>query len=151
MRKITGDIFGCYYFNCFHSYITQVTCQKGKAPLHIHTHNFNLYPFLYVYGILGLPWAMKGAYGNAAAPPTYPHWEARVIIILTILCQEFGSWFCTVVKVLGLSICPWTADYPQWEKFAVGQIQHVLGGAVLPSPSSPSAVFRVNCHHPQLE
>ena len=106
-------------------------CARTRTHIHTHTHNFNFYPFLYVYRILGLPWAMKGTYGNAAAPPTYPHWEARLIIILTILCQELGSWFCTVVKVLGLSICPWTADYPQWEKFTVGQIQHVLGGAIL--------------------
>lgn len=151
MRKITGDIFGCYYFNCFHSYITQVTCQKGKAPLHTHTH-IQL-QFISIPVCLWNSWSSmsyEGSIWQCSCSPNIAPLRSQSDNN-SILCQEFGSWFCTVVKVLGLSICPWTADYPQWEKFTVGQIQHVLGGAVLASPSSPSALFRVNCHHPQLE
>lgn len=106
MMKITGEIFGCYHFNGFHSYIIPLTFRKGEEPLHIHTQ----LQFISIPVCLwnfGLPWAMKAACGNSAAPPKLPHWEARLIIILVILCQTNNNsdYFVPKTRFLVLHCC----------------------------------------------
>lgn len=51
------------------------------------------------------------------------------------MCQKPGSWFFTIVEVLGLSTCLWTAGC--WAE--VGQIQHVPAGG-------RSSISFLTCH-----